>query len=620
MYIKKLLAVAFMCTAVLATGRAFADDDDDEEGDVGQIWINNVQPMSFWGLRGLSQTLAAEPLGDGRFNILISGSYFKQDQDLHTYFFPDSNIGPRKGADVSTFRIGASYGFNSFTDLFLSVPLYLVNTSAKNGDGVKRLGAGSLMVGGQFTIPFPEEMAFRLAVHAHAIYGLRNNDFAKDVSTFNPYYNINGDFVNVKTDISYAGYDFDEIKDNSRVSFVFKVPVSLVAGNLRRAVKLHINPGVAYTQFTDYPLFLLAGGVEIDPTEFATIGLEMNARTPFSGGHDFSDPFWFTPTLAYRSPYYAEGLFGWSFMFGADIRLSGKKDTSYTNPKPDEDDIKVAIYPLESYRLFGGFVFSFDFMASTRAEMVRQARASAAEKARLKKMAAMTAAQRDSIARKAREDSLALAASLAAKAEKARQDSIAMAEGSAEREAQLRAEAEGREAQLRAQSAANEAQLRAEAERKRVADSAALAEANKRLQEEKAKRSEAEQMLLSTGMIVLDAVYFQSGKTDISRNSEPYLRVIAKMLAKYPKLKIEVGGHTDNLGNPQNNTILSQKRAEAVFMFMHSVEPSLAQMLSAKGYGPNVPKADNATPQGREANRRVELKVLNPEVLQEYNP
>jgi len=649
-HIKKLLAAAFICTAVFAAGRAFADDADDELGVDGKNWINNVPPTSYWGVRGLSQTVAAEPLGDGRFNISVSGSFFNQEQELPRYFKgyistaeakadKDSGyIGPGPGSDVTTFRVGASYGFNSFTDLFLSVPLYMVNRKGMGEarEGLTGVNAGAIIVGGQFTFPFPEEMAFRLALHAHAIYGLRNNtaENRSDVSTYNPEYKIPGKFGEpaVPLPISYAGYDFNEIRDNSRVSFVFKVPMSLVAGNLRRAVKLHLNPGIAQTQFTDYPLFIWAGGVEIDPAEFTTIGLELNGRTPVSGSKGFKDPFWFTPTVAYRSPYYSEGLFGWSFVFGADIRLSGETKLEYDVRNPDGS--KVAdpkIYPLEQYRLFGDFVFSFDFMASKRAEMIRQARANAAERARLKKLAALTAAERDSVTRKAREDSLALAASLAAKAEKARQDSIAMTMSAAEREAQLLAEAEGREAQLRAQSAANEAQLRAqsaaseaqlraEAERKRIADSAALAEANKRLKEEKAKRSEAEQMLLSTGMIVLDAVYFESGKTTISRNSEPYLRVIAKMLAKYPKLRLEIGGHTDNTGNLQTNINLSQRRAEAVFMFMHSVEPSLAQMLSARGYGPTEPKADNNTAAGREANRRVELKVLNPEVLKEYNP
>ena len=633
MYIKKLLTVAFICTAVFAAGRAFADDADDELGDENRGWINNVQPTTWLGLRGLSQTIAAEPLGEKRFNISVSGSFFNQDQDLSGYYFGNKTdkVGPNKDSKnslLTTFRLGAALGLDENTDIFAAIPMYMVAMK----DGQKPGGFGSFIGGGQYTFPFPEEMVFRLALHGHVIYGFNNR--GNDV-TYNPMYDIPGNAFGTHYEslISYAGYDYSEIRNNGELSLVLMAPMSFVMGNLRRSFKFHLNVGGALTQYAETPLFLLAGAAEIGPTEYLTIGLEASTRMPVSGGHEFQDPFWFTPTVAYRSPYYSEGLFGWSFVFGADIRLSNGIDTTLplndgngnikTNPKDKTKIVwgeKETIYPLEKFRLFGGFVFSFDFMASKRAEMARQARASAAEKARLKKLAALSAAQRDSVAQKAREDSLALAASLAAKAEKARQDSIAMAEGSAEREAQLRAEAEGREAQLRAQSAASEAQLRAQAEQKRIADSIALADVNKRLVEEKAKRSAMEQQMLSSGMIVLDGVFFEPGKAVIDRNSHGYLNILAKMLVKYPKLRIEIGGHTDATGRLETNMALSQSRAEAVFMFMHNVEPGLAQMLTAKGYGPTVPKADNATKEGQKVNRRVELKVLNPEVLKEYNP
>jgi len=131
-------------------------------------------------------------------------------------------------------------------------------------------------------------------------------------------------------------------------------------------------------------------------------------------------------------------------------------------------------------------------------------------------------------------------------------------------------------------------------------------------------RSETEKLLLDRGMIVLDAVYFETGSANIHRNSKPYLKTIAKMLVKYPKLKLEVGGHTDNTGGLQVNMTLSQKRADAVAAFMREQESALSGMLSSKGYGPTEPTADNNTDAGRETNRRVELKVLNPEVLSEY--
>jgi outer membrane protein OmpA-like peptidoglycan-associated protein len=92
------------------------------------------------------------------------------------------------------------------------------------------------------------------------------------------------------------------------------------------------------------------------------------------------------------------------------------------------------------------------------------------------------------------------------------------------------------------------------------------------------------------------------------------------MLTKYPKLKIEVSGHTDNVGGADYNMRLSEGRSQSVAAYMVSVAPALNGFLSAKGYGLTQPKADNKTPDGRKHNRRTELQVLNKEVLSEYNP
>jgi outer membrane protein OmpA-like peptidoglycan-associated protein len=92
------------------------------------------------------------------------------------------------------------------------------------------------------------------------------------------------------------------------------------------------------------------------------------------------------------------------------------------------------------------------------------------------------------------------------------------------------------------------------------------------------------------------------------------------MLTKYQKLRIEIGGHTDNAGSDGHNLTLSQGRAEAVVAYMVQTAPALNGMLTAKGYGESQPKADNASADGRKHNRRTELAVLNKNVLKEYNP
>jgi OOP family OmpA-OmpF porin len=64
---------------------------------------------------------------------------------------------------------------------------------------------------------------------------------------------------------------------------------------------------------------------------------------------------------------------------------------------------------------------------------------------------------------------------------------------------------------------------------------------------------------------------------------------------------------------------LSQARAESVREYLIQVAPDLASKLVAHGYGPTQPKADNKTANGRKVNRRVEIQVLNKDVLKEYN-
>jgi outer membrane protein OmpA-like peptidoglycan-associated protein len=92
------------------------------------------------------------------------------------------------------------------------------------------------------------------------------------------------------------------------------------------------------------------------------------------------------------------------------------------------------------------------------------------------------------------------------------------------------------------------------------------------------------------------------------------------MLTKYPKLQIEIGGHTDNVGGLAYNQNLSQGRAEAVVNYMLKEAPDLQGRLTARGYAYSQPKADNKTAAGRQLNRRTELKVINRDALKEYNP
>ncbi|NOX75770.1 MAG: OmpA family protein [Gammaproteobacteria bacterium] len=110
-------------------------------------------------------------------------------------------------------------------------------------------------------------------------------------------------------------------------------------------------------------------------------------------------------------------------------------------------------------------------------------------------------------------------------------------------------------------------------------------------------------------IIALKDVTFDNNSAVLTGNSAEVLDEAAATLRRNADLNIEVAGYTDNKGSATYNVRLSQKRAETVRGYLVTQGVS-ADMLSAKGYGPENPLADNATADGRAANRRVELRIL----------
>ncbi len=109
------------------------------------------------------------------------------------------------------------------------------------------------------------------------------------------------------------------------------------------------------------------------------------------------------------------------------------------------------------------------------------------------------------------------------------------------------------------------------------------------------------------GCWVLKGIEFDTGKSTIKLQSHRVLDEVVAVLMKNPSLKVEVQGHTDNVGTQENNQALSHRRAEAVVGYC--VGKGIAKdRLSAVGYGFSKPIASNDTAEGRAKNRRVQLK------------
>ena len=221
------------------------------------------------------------------------------------------------------------------------------------------------------------------------------------------------------------------------------------------------------------------------------------------------------------------------------------------------------------------------------------------------------------------------AAEAAAAKQRADQEAKLQAELAAAREAQLRAEAaakqaeaKAREAQLQAEAAAvRDAQVRAEAEAA-AREASAKAEAERaRLAAETLRAQLLDQFnrILETkdtvrGLVITMAdVLFDTGRFDLRPPTREALARLSGVVLAHPGLMLAVEGHTDSTGSDEVNQKLSEQRAEAVRGYL--VQQGLSsEAITAVGYGKTMAVADNATAEGRQKNRRVEL-VVSGEVI-----
>jgi outer membrane protein OmpA-like peptidoglycan-associated protein len=117
-------------------------------------------------------------------------------------------------------------------------------------------------------------------------------------------------------------------------------------------------------------------------------------------------------------------------------------------------------------------------------------------------------------------------------------------------------------------------------------------------------------VLTASNIQITDKVQFEIGSDKLMPVSFGLLDEVAQVMGDNEQIEIvEVAGHTDSTGGAKRNRELSQKRAESVRTYLAGKGIAKAR-LTAKGYGPDKPIAGNDTPEGREANRRVEFVII----------
>lgn len=107
----------------------------------------------------------------------------------------------------------------------------------------------------------------------------------------------------------------------------------------------------------------------------------------------------------------------------------------------------------------------------------------------------------------------------------------------------------------------------------------------------------------------IENIFFETGKSKLKPESYRSLNALVDFFNEYPNVKVEVGGHTDNVGSAALNKRLSQARAQSVADYI--IEQGIGkERFQAKGWGMDKPKASNKTKKGRAQNRRVDFTIM----------
>lgn len=116
--------------------------------------------------------------------------------------------------------------------------------------------------------------------------------------------------------------------------------------------------------------------------------------------------------------------------------------------------------------------------------------------------------------------------------------------------------------------------------------------------------------MLAEGKLVTHGIHFATGSDVVLADSAPVLRQVAAYMQANPAVKLQITGHTDNVGTPASNLDLSKRRAASVAKALSDDLKIAADRFTTDGKGDSDPMSSNAKPEGRAMNRRVEFAKL----------
>ena len=301
---------------------------------------------------------------------------------------------------------------------------------------------------------------------------------------------------------------------------------------------------------------------------------------------------------------------------------NGERLLKKSSKKSVQTVAREAVQSAEDARIIAVKKIADEELANERqAAADREAQAKAAADAEAQKRQLAEAAQKTEAAERARAEAERQAAIVAT--EQARADAERAKREAAAQQAAAQTEIDR---VTREKAELETARANAEAERQAAVAAteranAATEEANQLRQKAEAERTELRAELMrqfnliletrdtARGLIVnMSDVLFDTGKSTLRPGAREKLAKVSGIIQSHPGLKLEIEGHTDSVGGDEYNRQLSEKRADAVRDYL--VQQGIAaDSITAKGYGKSRPVVSNATAEGRQRNRRVEMVV-----------
>ncbi len=526
------------------------------------------------GQTGLIHTISAKTFGMGRLNIGVGGWLASSKKIVN--WVKDTTLDPSNPADtglISQWKAydpqtvmaknwaEISYGFTNFLDLSINLPFYsqYFGDRAPDGNfaGTTKANIGDMQISMKFQYPpYYHNPIFDMSYYGAVTLptGSKGMGFFPGETYYMPKKKGASDNELNNLDTTSLSNDSTYYFTSGGVDVIMKMLWTLDLSELkyRIPVALHFNYGVHWTKPAEDHQFLLAGGIDIHPLNWLSVFAEVSGESRFLFvDHGFKvnkEPLRFTPGITFTP----KG--GFYLALGADISLTDKNASNvYHLAKSNSCDQYLVSEKIQAPIAFTGNIGWAGFLMKNHKKRLPPPPIIKHDTVFVTKLD--TVKKVDTLV-----NTVTKVDTLVNTVTKVDTVQVAPAPPPPPPPAPVPEQPKARE--------------------------------------------------IPRGNVILRGVNFMTGKAILTQDSYSVLDEVLASLTEWPEIKIEISGHTDNTGSAKLNKELSYNRAKAVREYFITKGIS-ADRLTAVGYGPDKPVADNKTADGRAQNRRVELHRID---------